>query len=128
MTNFRRSTASPHASKLSASHNRKRVSVAIVGGGAAGMAAARTLLAAGAHVVIFESATQLGGNCFGVQVSAANGKTYQVDAGVSDFNRSTFSELSSVIDELGLKTHPINSDLSVHPKMEPPCFPLSTVP
>ncbi len=80
MTNFQHSTDSPDASKPNASYDRKCPSVTIVGGGAAGMAAARTFLSAGAHVIILESAPRLCGNCFGVQVTAANGKTYQVDA------------------------------------------------
>lgn len=84
--------------------------VAVVGGGAAGMGAARELIMAGFDVTIFESGPRLGGNCVSVDVKDSTGTIHQVDAGVSDFNRSTFHEVSRLIDELGVPTHPISSD------------------
>lgn len=80
------------------------------------MSAARTLIQGGARVILLEASNRLGGNCFGVQVTAADGTKHRVDGGVSDFNRNTFKELGEVIAELGLETHPICSDLSVASK------------
>lgn len=90
--------------------------VAIIGGGAAGLSAARTLLAGGAHVIVLEAAGHVGGNCFGVDVTGADGTVHRVDAGVSDFNRNTFKELTALISELNLETMPICTDLSVTSK------------
>lgn len=87
--------------------------VAVIGGGVSGMSAARTLNQGGARVIVLESSRRLGGNCFGVEVTAPDGTKHRVDGGVSDFNRNTFKELGEVISELGLETHPISSDLSV---------------
>jgi len=84
--------------------------VAIVGGGAAGIGASRELLRAGIEVTIIESGPRLGGNCVGVDVTDRFGNRHRVDAGVSDFNRTTFHEVSRLIDELGVPTHPISSD------------------
>lgn len=86
--------------------------IAILGGGAAGLSAARTLLQAGAEVLLFEAAPRLGGNCVGVEVRSAEGHRFAIDAGVSDFNRATFTEFAQALDELGLATHPIGTDAS----------------
>lgn len=86
--------------------------VAVIGGGAAGLAAARTLSAEGLEVVLIEAAPRLGGNCFGVDVNDGRGRTWTVDAGVSDFNRTTFTEFARAIDEFGLSTRPIGTDTS----------------
>jgi len=74
------------------------------------MGAARELLRAGIHVTILESGPRLGGNCVGVEVTDKAGGIHRIDAGVSDFNRSTFHEVSRLIDELGVPTQPIRND------------------
>jgi hypothetical protein len=74
------------------------------------MGAARVLLLAGLQVVVVETARRLGGNCLGVRVRDASGQEHTVDAGVSDFNRTTFTEVARLIDGLGLATHPIRTD------------------
>lgn len=84
--------------------------VAIVGGGAAGIGAARELIKAGLDVTLIESGPRLGGNCVGLPVRGDDGTVHTVDVGVSDFNRATFREVAALIDELGLETHPISSD------------------
>jgi len=86
--------------------------VAVIGGGAAGIGAARTLLANGFDVTLFEAAPRLGGNCVGVVVKDARGRSWAVDAGVSDFNKTTFPECARLLDELGLPTQPIGTDAS----------------
>lgn len=87
-------------------------SVVVIGGGAAGISAARTLLAAGCHVTMLEAAKALGGNCFGVAIRGAAGGMHTIDAGVSDFNRTTFPRCVRLFAELGLATQPIGTDAS----------------
>jgi predicted NAD/FAD-binding protein len=85
--------------------------IGVIGGGVAGMGAARELLAAGFEVTVVESSAQPGGNCFGLAVpDGRGGLADTIDAGVSDFNRSTFLELAALIDSLGLPTRPIGTD------------------
>lgn len=84
--------------------------VAVIGGGVAGTGAARALVSAGMDVVVVEASRRLGGNCLGVRVRDAHGRVHTVDAGVSDFNRTTFTEVSRLIDDLGLPTHAICTD------------------
>ncbi|MCB9897674.1 MAG: FAD-dependent oxidoreductase [Planctomycetes bacterium] len=85
-------------------------STIVIGGGASGIGAAHTLRRAGVDVTLVESSPRLGGNCVGLPVVAADGTRHTVDVGVSDFNRTTFTELSRLIDELGLPTRPICGD------------------
>ncbi|MEM7307704.1 MAG: FAD-dependent oxidoreductase [Planctomycetota bacterium] len=84
--------------------------IAVIGGGAAGLGAARELLRAGCEVTLIESAPRLGGNCVGLPVRGTDGREYAIDVGVSDFNRVTFREVGALIDELGLPTRPIQGD------------------
>ncbi|MEM9456583.1 MAG: FAD-dependent oxidoreductase [Myxococcota bacterium] len=86
--------------------------VVVIGGGAAGIGAARTLLKSGFDVVLLEASARIGGNCTGVEVADAAGNVHSVDAGVSDFNRATFTEFTRLVEELGLPTQPIRSDVS----------------
>lgn len=85
--------------------------VAIVGGGIAGMGAARELLRLGAHVTLIESNPRLGGNCLGIEVPTRTGTT-RIDAGVSDFNIDTFSRLASLLEELGVPHRAITQTAS----------------
>src|SRR5262245_3724871 len=83
--------------------------IAIVGGGAAGMACAKVLLEAGLDVTLFEELQRLGGHCFAIAVP--HGKTsVLVDAGVSDFNRATSHEVRKLLSDLGLSMQPVTQD------------------
>src|ERR1043165_4524547 len=85
------------------------VRIAIVGGGAAGMACAKVLVEAGLDVTLFEELPRLGGHCFAVAVP--HGKTsVLVDAGVSDFNRATSHDVRTFMTELGLSVVPVTQD------------------
>lgn len=85
--------------------------IAIVGGGAAGMGAAKVLLDAGLDVTLYEDLQRLGGHCFAVPVP--HGKsTVLVDAGVSDFNRATSHEVRRFMAELGLTVSPVQQDMT----------------
>jgi uncharacterized protein len=85
------------------------VRIAIVGGGAAGMACAKVLLEAGLDVTLFEELPRLGGHCFAVAVP--DGKTQVlVDAGVSDFNRATSHEVRKLMADLKLSMQPVSQD------------------
>jgi len=86
--------------------------VAVIGGGAAGIGAAQVLLNEGFDVALFETGRRLGGNCVGVDVRGTDGRLHRIDAGVSDFNRTTFTEVTSLIDGLGLPTKPISNDVN----------------
>jgi uncharacterized protein len=85
------------------------VRIAVVGGGAAGMGAAKVLAQAGLDVTLFEEAPRLGGHCFAVAVPWGRG-TLLLDAGVSDFNRATSGEVRRLLDELGLTAQPVLHD------------------
>ncbi len=84
--------------------------IAVIGGGAAGIGAARHLLQQGFRVHLIESGPRLGGNCVGFEVRGSDGSLHTIDAGVSDFNRTTFTAVSALIEELGLPTRPIDQD------------------
>lgn len=86
--------------------------VVVIGAGAAGMGAAKRLLEGGCHVTLIESSRRIGGNCFGVDVTGDDGQVWRIDAGVSDFNVSTFTEVKALIDELGFAVTPIRQDAS----------------
>src|SRR5688500_2994351 len=83
--------------------------IAIVGGGAAGMGAAKVLLDAGVEVTLFEELQRLGGHCFAVPVTDGR-STVLVDAGVSDFNRVTSPEVHNFMTGLGLTVSPVQQD------------------
>lgn len=83
--------------------------IAVVGGGAAGLGAAKVLVDAGLEVTLFEEAPRLGGHCFAVPVSTGRA-TVLVDAGVSDFSRVTSDEVRKLMKELGLAVTPVTVD------------------
>ncbi len=83
--------------------------IAIIGGGAAGMGAAKVLLEAGLEVTLFEELSRLGGHCFAVPVPHGK-RTVLVDAGVSDFNRVTSHEVRRFMADLGLAVVPVLPD------------------
>jgi predicted NAD/FAD-binding protein/CRP-like cAMP-binding protein len=86
--------------------------IAVVGGGAAGMGAAKVLVEAGLDVTLFEEAPRLGGHCFAVPVplTGSGRGTVLVDAGVSDFNYATSGEVRRLLGDLGLTAQPIVHD------------------
>jgi predicted NAD/FAD-binding protein/CRP-like cAMP-binding protein len=83
--------------------------IAIIGGGAAGMGAAKALIDAGLEVTVFEELPRLGGHCFAVPVPDGK-RTVLVDAGVSDFNRVTSHEVRRFMADLGLAVVPVQPD------------------
>lgn len=87
--------------------------VVVIGGGAAGMSAARTLVLAGADVVLLESKAEIGGNCSAVEVMGRDGSRQLVDTGVTDFNRTTFSAMNELVGSLGLETESICTDVQL---------------
>lgn len=88
-------------------------SVAVLGGGAAGIATAYELMRRGVPCVLFEASPRLGGNCARVRVPSADGRDVDVDLGVSDYNRATFHCFDAFLRELGVATRPIVEDASV---------------
>jgi uncharacterized protein len=83
--------------------------VAVVGGGAAGMGAAKVLVDAGLDVTLFEELPRLGGHCFAVPVPHGK-RTVLVDAGVSDFNRVTSHAVQAFMAELGITVSAVTAD------------------
>src|SRR5688500_18430137 len=83
--------------------------IAIVGGGAAGLGAAKVLVEAGLEVTLFEDQPRLGGHALAVPVPYGK-HTVMVDAGVSDFNRTTSHEVLKLMADLGLRTVPVQQD------------------
>ena len=86
--------------------------VAIIGGGAAGIGAAVALVRRGAEVELFEAEPTLGGHCYGMTIPFDEDRTFRVDAGVSDFNEASFSEVTALVRELGLEYFPVCQDAS----------------
>ena len=86
--------------------------VAVVGGGAAGIAAAIALVKSGMDVSLFEADLRLGGHCFGVSVSQWDRRTIRVDGGVCEFNPEISSAFCALLQELDVRTEPVNADIS----------------
>jgi hypothetical protein len=84
--------------------------VAVVGGGAAGLGAALVLVEAGVSVTLIEQEATLGGHCFGVDVPLPDGGHFRIDAGVSDFNMTSFTAVRALLERLGLSWHPVCQD------------------
>lgn len=89
-----------------------RARIAIIGGGAAGIAAAHQLVGSGHQVLLLEAAPQLGGNCVGAPLFGADGSVHTFDLGVSDFNARTFATVNALFDDLGVSARPIVQDAS----------------
>lgn len=83
--------------------------IAVVGGGAAGMGAAKVLVEAGLEVTLFEEAPRLGGHCFAVPVPCGH-TTALVDAGVSELGPGSSAEVRRLLGELGLATRRVVYD------------------
>jgi monoamine oxidase len=86
-----------------------QASVAIVGGGLAGLHAARLLRAAGIDFLLFEARDRLGGRIFSADKDGRPSDD-GFDLGPSWFWPETQPALGSLVDELGLAVFPQNSD------------------
>lgn len=92
----------PHASPADdAAVVRTDVDVAVVGAGLAGLAAARTVAAAGRSVRVLEARDRVGGRTVGHTL--ANGVTVEMGG---QWVGQTQTEVAQLIDELGLQTFP----------------------
>ncbi len=81
--------------------------VAVVGAGAAGLAAALALSANGTDLIVYESESIAGGHCVGVAVDGVD-----IDVGVSDFNAKRFLRFAAILKRLGLTSTAIGQDAS----------------
>ncbi|MBI5925368.1 MAG: FAD-dependent oxidoreductase [Aquabacterium sp.] len=78
--------------------------VVVIGGGYAGLACARALVAAGRQVVLLEARDRVGGRCFNINLPAPYGQ-YTVEGG-AEFIGPTQDRMYSLVQQLGLKTFP----------------------
>lgn len=104
--------------------DKKNKKIAVIGGGIAGISAAYNLAKNGYSVDLYESQKSLGGDVRSVQVYSWDGEIHSVDAGVTDFNASTFTHYKNFLDELGISYKPINraTAFSGFPKPKPYYF------
>ncbi|HRD76788.1 MAG TPA: FAD-dependent oxidoreductase, partial [Hyphomicrobiaceae bacterium] len=86
--------------------------IAVVGAGAAGMAAAITLVKAGVDVALFEAMPRLGGECHAATVALWDGRSIRVDAGISEMNPAMSPALAGLIADLDLRLEPVNADVA----------------
>jgi hypothetical protein len=68
------------------------------------------LAEAGVAVTLIEQEPTLGGHCFGVDVPLPAGGHFRIDAGVSDFNVTSFTAVRALLERLGLSSHPVCQD------------------
>jgi len=96
-------------------HDRKNISIAVIGGGTSGLLAAWNLRRLGYKVVVFEKSGRLGGNvdtkevsidCVSTDCMCTNGETcpkkvYKrwADMGVNDFNTKTYHYIVWLLDK-----------------------------
>jgi polyamine oxidase len=80
--------------------------VVVVGAGLAGLAAARTLTAAGHPVVVLEARTRVGGRTHSVPL----GEGFQADLGASWIHGITENPIAALAEELGIGTLPTDKD------------------
>jgi predicted NAD/FAD-binding protein len=83
--------------------------IAIVGGGIAGLAAARTLAARNCRVTLFEAGDYIGGHTNTIDVETAEG-TWAVDTGFIVHNRKTYPHFIKLLEDLNVET--IESEMS----------------
>ncbi|PSK86919.1 putative NAD/FAD-binding protein [Murinocardiopsis flavida] len=88
-------------------------SIAVVGSGVSGLAAAHVLQRAGDDVTLFEADTRLGGHAHTHDVADTDGAPLGVDSGFIVHNRRTYPLLVRLFDELGVETRPCGMSLSV---------------
>jgi predicted NAD/FAD-binding protein len=88
--------------------------IAIIGGGVSGLAAAWHLHVNGQHNVhIFESEDRLGGHAWTVETTAANGDIIPVDIGFMVYNATNYPNLTEWFNCLDVKAETSNMSLSV---------------
>ncbi len=90
---------------------RGRPRVAIIGGGVAGLAAARALHG-DVDLTLFEANDRIGGHTNTVPVERA-GRTWNVDTGFIVFNRLNYPHFSRILDEIGVASQPSTMSFSV---------------
>jgi predicted NAD/FAD-binding protein len=83
--------------------------IAVVGAGIAGLAAARSLVALGSPVTLFEAEARFGGHARTVDVTL-EGLTHGVDTGFLVYNETTYPRLTRLFADLGVRT--VASDMS----------------
>lgn len=76
--------------------------VVIVGGGAAGLFAARTLAERGVDFALFEAAPNLGGNAYGFSLDGV-----PIDTGVMFYHTRKYPRLTELLTTFGLRHRPI---------------------
>ncbi len=84
-----------------------RKKIAIIGGGAAGLGAARSLYV-DHDVTIFEAEPELGGHAHTVPVTTANGTNVHVDMGFILFNPAAYPNFQAMLDELVIGKKPVS--------------------
>ncbi len=89
------------------------IRIAIIGGGVAGMGAAKTLVETKFPVTLYEINERLGGDALAIDIKTQDGKTVQVDGGVSDFNLNTYFQFRAFLEEFGAADYTnIRNDVS----------------
>lgn len=96
--------------------------VAVIGAGIAGMGAAWTLAKEGLSVTLFEQDDEIGGDAYVVPVHSWDGTKHWVDGGVSDFNRSTFTNFASFLKDLEVSTRRIQRECGFMTSKQRPCY------
>ena len=82
--------------------------VAVAGSGIAGLAAARELVSAGAHVTMFEAASRPGGHVYTVE---AHG--HAIDMGFIFCNRELYPNFYNLLNKLNITTHQTTISFSI---------------
>jgi monoamine oxidase len=79
--------------------------VVVIGGGYAGLAAARSLAAAGRQVLLLEARNRVGGRCMNIKLPAPYDQ-YTVEGG-AEFIGPTQDRMYALVQQLGLQTFPM---------------------
>lgn len=87
--------------------------VAVVGGGVAGLTAAHELRRAGVDVHLFEAQARLGGHAHTQSAVGADGREVPLDTGFLVHNHRTYPHLVRLFRELGVQTRESDMSMSV---------------
>ncbi|MFJ7244401.1 NAD(P)/FAD-dependent oxidoreductase [Kitasatospora sp. NPDC098652] len=90
-----------------------RGTVAVIGGGVAGLTAAYRLQGAGLAVELFEADERLGGHAHTQPAVGTDGRTLALDTGFLVHNERTYPHLVSLFRELGVATRESDMSMSV---------------